>query len=133
MKALGSETSQEELDQMMTEMDLDRDSYISLEEFAEFCSKKVEGDENGSQELRDAFDMYDQDKNGFISANELHLILNRLGEHCSVQDCSKMIESVDSNGDGYVSFDEFRKMMTKRQVFVIVVVIILGFPLYSGI
>ncbi|KAL2893077.1 putative calcium-binding protein CML27 [Bienertia sinuspersici] len=113
MKALGSETSQEELDQMMTEMDLDRDSYISLEEFAEFCSKKVEGDENGSQELRDAFDMYDQDKNGFISANELHLILNRLGEHCSVQDCSKMIESVDSNGDGYVSFDEFRKMMTK--------------------
>lgn len=113
MKALGSETSPEEVKQMMEEMDIDKDSYISLEEFAEFCSKKVEGDENGSQELHDAFEMYDQDKNGLISATELHLVLSQLGEHCTVADCEKMIQSVDADGDGNVSFDEFRKMMTR--------------------
>ncbi|KNA10488.1 hypothetical protein SOVF_143520 [Spinacia oleracea] len=113
MKALGSETSPEEVAQMMEEMDTDRDGFINLEEFADFCSRKVEGDESGSQELHDAFKMYDQDENGLISAAELHLVLSRLGEGCSVEDCSKMIQSVDADGDGNVSYEEFRKMMTK--------------------
>ncbi|XP_021743759.1 calcium-binding allergen Ole e 8-like [Chenopodium quinoa] len=115
MKTLGSETSPEEVAQMMEEMDSDRDGFINLEEFADFCSKKVEGDESGSQELHDAFKMYDQDGDDLISAAELHLVLSRLGERCSVEDCEKMIQSVDSDGDGNVSFEEFRKMMTKSK------------------
>lgn len=112
LRALGSETSPEEVDRMMSEMDSDKDGFVNLDEFADFCSRKVDGDESGSQELRDAFDMYDQDKNGLISASELHLVLSRLGERCSVQDCSRMIQTVDADGDGNVSFEEFRKMMT---------------------
>lgn len=115
MLALGSETSQEEVTRMMEEMDSDRDGFVSLDEFAEFCAKKVDGDESGVRELRDAFGMYDQDKNGLISASELHLVLSRLGERCSVEDCSRMIQSVDSDGDGNVNFDEFRKMMTNSK------------------
>jgi len=115
MSALGSEPSQEEVTRMMKEMDSDKDGFVSLDDFAEFCSKKVDGDESGVKELRDAFDMYDQDKNGLISTNELHLVLSRLGERCSVEDCSRMIQSVDSDGDGNVNFDEFRRMMTSSK------------------
>ncbi|KAJ8450269.1 hypothetical protein Cgig2_004726 [Carnegiea gigantea] len=115
MSALGSEPSQEEVTRMMEEMDSDRDGFVSLDEFAEFCARKVDGDESGVRELRDAFGMYDQDNNGLISANELHLVLSRLGELCSVEDCSRMIQSVDSDGDGNVNFDEFRKMMTNSK------------------
>lgn len=115
MSALGSETSSDEVTRMMEEMDSDRDGFVSLDEFAEFCAKKVDGDESGASELRDAFDMYDQDKNGLISASELHLVLSRLGERCSVEDCVKMIMSVDSDGDGNVNFDEFRRMMTNSK------------------
>nr|QHQ96738.1 calmodulin-like protein 86 transcription variant 1 [Vitis amurensis] len=34
-------------------------------------------------------------------------------QKCSVQDCQKMIGSFDSDGDGNISFDEFKEMMTK--------------------
>lgn len=112
LSALGSETSPAEVLRMMDEMDSDKDGVVTLAEFAEFCRKKVDGDESGSRELHDAFEMYDQDNNGVISAAELHLVLTRLGESCSVEDCSRMIQTVDSDGDGNVSFDEFRKMMT---------------------
>lgn len=115
MSALGSEPSQDEVNRMMEEMDSDSDGFVSLDEFAEFCAKKVDGDESGVRELRDAFGMYDQDNNGLISASELHLVLSRLGERCSVEDCSRMIQSVDSDGDGNVNFDEFRKMMTNSK------------------
>ncbi|GAB4845301.1 hypothetical protein Ancab_038710 [Ancistrocladus abbreviatus] len=112
LKALESETSPQEVEMMMEEMDADKDGYINLPEFADFCGKQMDGDETGSKELRDAFEMYDQDKNGLISATELHLVLSRLGERCTVQDCIRMIQSVDLDGDGNVSFEEFKKMMS---------------------
>ncbi|KAK6925379.1 EF-hand domain [Dillenia turbinata] len=119
LKALGSTISQEELSRMMEELDTDHNGFISLDEFAEFCKGDVAddglGSDGGNQELKDAFEMYDQDKNGLISATELHLVLTRLGEKCSVEDCVRMIKSVDSDGDGKVSFDEFKKMMTNTK------------------
>lgn len=113
INALGSGTSPDEVARMMDEIDADRDGFISLKEFAEFCKGGVNGvDDGGVKELREAFDLYDQDSNGLISAAELHQILTRLGESCSVDDCTKMIKSVDSDGDGYVNFEEFKKMMS---------------------
>lgn len=113
MKALGSESStDDDVKKMMDEIDTDRDGFISLPEFADFYSKgSANGSDAAAAELKEAFEMYDQNKNGLISAAELHQILSRLGEKCSIEDCRTMIKSVDSDGDGCVSFDEFKKMM----------------------
>lgn len=114
MKALGSNTSPEEVSRMMVEIDTDRDGFINLEEFAGFC-KSGEGDPNGDggvQELKEAFELYDINKNGLISSAELHQILTQLGEICTEADCVKMIQTVDSDGDGYVNFEEFKSMMS---------------------
>ncbi|KAJ4954632.1 hypothetical protein NE237_011415 [Protea cynaroides] len=40
-----------------------------------------------------------------------------LGEKCSIHDYSKMMNSVDADGDGNVNFKEFKKMMTKGRAF----------------
>ncbi|KAK9052226.1 hypothetical protein SSX86_028864 [Deinandra increscens subsp. villosa] len=113
MKALGSETSDEEVSQMMTNIDTDCDGFINLEEFAGFFLASAGDVDGGNKELREAFEHYDLNKNGLISSTELHQILTRLGENCTVDDCVKMIKSVDSDGDGCVDFEEFKKMMSK--------------------
>lgn len=113
LKALGSDTSPEEVARMMAEIDTDKDGCINLDEFADFC-KNDESVDGGAKELKEAFDLYDQDHNGRISATELHQILNRLGQNCTLQDCTRMITSVDANGDGYVCFEEFKKMMSNK-------------------
>ncbi|OIV94187.1 hypothetical protein TanjilG_13804 [Lupinus angustifolius] len=110
LRSLGSSVSTSEVQCIMEDLDTDHDGFINLSEFAAFC--RSDGDVS---ELRDAFDLYDQDKNGLISATELHLVLNRLGVKCSVEECHSMIKSVDSDGDGNVSFEEFKKMMSKQQ------------------
>ena len=110
LKALGMEVKPIDLQRVMDELDSDHDGVISLEEFAAFCRQGC--DDGGSSELREAFNLYDMDNNGLISTAELHLVLNRLGMKCSVDDCRRMIVSVDSDGDGNVNFDEFRKMMS---------------------
>ncbi|CAN6678975.1 unnamed protein product [Malus baccata var. baccata] len=106
---LGSETvSLEEVQRIMTEFDKDGDGHIDIEEFAEIING------GSTKELRDAFDLYDLDKNGLISTSELHEVLKRLGQKCSLKDCAKMISSVDVDGDGHVNFAEFKKMMTRK-------------------
>ncbi|XP_010415182.1 PREDICTED: probable calcium-binding protein CML23 [Camelina sativa] len=113
--ALSPNASQEETKSMMKEFDLDGNGYIDLDEFvALFQVKQEDGEDNNSEirDLKEAFDLYDLDRNGRISANELHSVMKNLGEKCSIQDCKRMISKVDSDGDGCVDFDEFKKMMT---------------------
>ena len=120
LRALGAPPGPGEVRRMMDEMDADRDGFVDLAEFVAFhCAARPEGeDEDGGAaaaaaeaELREAFRMYDADRNGLISARELHRVLRQLGDKCSVADCSRMIRSVDADGDGSVNFDEFKKMM----------------------
>ncbi|KAJ0049300.1 hypothetical protein Pint_17032 [Pistacia integerrima] len=94
----------------MEDLDTNKDGFINLSEFSTFC--RSTSDSNGEAELRDAFDLYDQDKNGLISHKELYSVLSRLGMKCLEDECVKMIKSVDSDGDGMVNFAEFKKMMT---------------------
>ncbi|KAL2462996.1 putative calcium-binding protein CML27 [Forsythia ovata] len=118
MKAVTSETTTEEVGHMMQEMDTDKDGFVNLHEFASFCKGETDPfpatSDGGEKELKEAFELYDQNHNALISASELHVMLTRLGERCSVKDCARMIKSVDSDGDGYVNFAEFKKMMTNN-------------------
>lgn len=117
LRALGAPPGPGQVRRMMDEMDSDRDGFVDLAEFVAFHCSNGEGEgEEGREdateaELREAFRMYDADRNGLISARELHRVLRQLGDKCSVADCSRMIRSVDADGDGSVNFDEFKKMM----------------------
>ncbi|VAH85209.1 unnamed protein product [Triticum turgidum subsp. durum] len=66
---------------------------------------------SAEEELRLAFKVFDADGSGDISAAELARVLHGLGEKATVQQCRRMIEGVDKNGDGLISFDEFKVMM----------------------
>ncbi|KAF7816469.1 putative calcium-binding protein CML18 [Senna tora] len=113
MLTLGSKTTSEEVRRMMEEIDKNGDGYIDIKEFADFHINDGKDGVDVTKELRDAFDLYDLDKNGVISASELHSVLKKLGEKCSLSDCRRMISSVDADGDGNVNFEEFKKMMTR--------------------
>ncbi|PWA66190.1 Calcium-binding EF-hand [Artemisia annua] len=80
----GSVTPETELKSVMKEIDTDGDGFIDLNEFVAFHNGSNNGEE--SKELREAFDLYDEDKNGKISASELHSVMKRLGEKCSLKD-----------------------------------------------
>uniref|UniRef100_A0ACD5XGV7 Uncharacterized protein n=1 Tax=Avena sativa TaxID=4498 RepID=A0ACD5XGV7_AVESA len=110
-ESVGHAATDDELSRMMAEADADGDGFISLDEFAAI-NATVSGDEPAVEEdLRHAFKVFDADGSGTISANELARVLRGIGEKATVSQCCRMIEGVDKNGDGLISFEEFRGMM----------------------
>ncbi|KAF0910956.1 hypothetical protein E2562_005347 [Oryza meyeriana var. granulata] len=75
----------------------------------ELTERKVAGE----GELREAFYVFDRDEDGYVSAAELWNVLRRLGmeEGARYGDCVRMIAAYDGDGDGKISFQEFRAMM----------------------
>ncbi|XP_013595667.1 PREDICTED: calcium-binding protein CML42-like [Brassica oleracea var. oleracea] len=64
-------------------------------------------------DLVEAFKVFDENGDGFISARELQAVLKKLGlpEGSEMERVEKMIVSVDRNQDGRVDFSEFKNMM----------------------
>ena len=101
-------SSEEELAEMLAEA---AGSGVLLEEIAAEAQAAAAADEG---ELRDTFAVFDADGDGRISAEELLAVLASLGDdRCSVEDCRRMIGGVDVDGDGFVCFNEFARMMTQ--------------------
>ncbi|KAK9091469.1 hypothetical protein Sjap_024646 [Stephania japonica] len=116
MMSLGYNASEEELSKMMKEADLDGDGFIDLNEFVEMNTKEVDSKEE-IEDLRNAFKVFDADKNGLISREELCNVMRSVGDSCSIEDCKRMISGVDSDGDGQINFEEFKVMMMRGRGF----------------
>ncbi|MGV7467979.1 EF-hand domain-containing protein, partial [Mycobacterium kansasii] len=90
-----------ELEAMIREIDRDGDGCISLDELQAVGSVfESAAREEEEVELRAAFEFFDTDNDGKISAVELYEGMIKLGdERCSLDDCRRMIEGVDVNKD----------------------------------
>ena len=67
-----------------------------------------------SEEIREAFRVFDKDGNGSISAAELRHVLTNLGEELTEKEVDEMINVADIDGDGQVNYEEFFNMMTSK-------------------
>ncbi|KAJ4964762.1 hypothetical protein NE237_016611 [Protea cynaroides] len=110
LKAMGKPRVEREVAKIIQVADLDGDGFI---DFKEFMDVQRKGGGIRTMDIRNAFQMFDLDGNGKISAEEVREMLGRLGEYCSHNDCLRMVRGVDANGDGFIDMDEFTNMMTR--------------------
>jgi calcium-binding protein CML len=139
MQKLGMEVTDEELNCMLRSVDKNGDGLVDFEEFVDFQAslsvapgnfastlagagnseanggiQMIGGTSDDDDDLREAFDVFDKDKDGFICVKELYSVLRSLGinANTTITSCQNMISAVDRNGDGLVDFIEFKDLMT---------------------
>ncbi|KAJ3675269.1 hypothetical protein LUZ60_004311 [Juncus effusus] len=69
-----------------------------------------EENEPSLEEAKEAFYVFDENRDGFIDAEELQRVLSKMGfveEGLEVPECEKMIKTHDRNNDGKIDFLEF--------------------------
>ena len=102
---LGNQISEGELNNIIEYLDQDIDGYIEYQEFLRVTlNRKVLFNE---ENLKHAFNMFDNNKDGKLSAEEIKNILKTSNNEY----VSEIIEEMDKNKDGEISFHEFSALM----------------------
>ncbi|XP_066297709.1 calmodulin-like isoform X1 [Branchiostoma lanceolatum] len=65
------------------------------------------------QEWRDAFDVFDRDRDGAISAKELGSAMRSLGMDPTEFEIQELLNEVDTDGTGTIYFSEFLALVTR--------------------
>lgn len=95
--------------------DLDKDGCLAYEDFAKLMRPTLSDPHRSTskqQELKEAFDAFDKDGDGFINVVELQAMMEKLGDKLSLAEAQQLIEEVDLDKDGVVNLHEFMMMMT---------------------
>ena len=110
MRSLGQNPTEAELQDMLNEVDADRNGTIDFPEFLTMMARKMQ-DVDSEEDLREAFKVFDMDRDGFISPWELRHVMTNLGGELTDEEAEEMFSNADIDGDGRISFEEFVKMM----------------------
>lgn len=67
--------------------------------------------------LKEAFKIFDKNRNGYIEAKELKAVTTTLGQALSDDEFSEFWNEADANSDGKLDYEEFIKMMLQYWCF----------------
>ncbi|KAH6558518.1 hypothetical protein KP509_1Z059300 [Ceratopteris richardii] len=106
MKGIPAGTSLQELEEVFAQLNANGDGKISAEELRSVLSSLGEDAAvTDEEEMATAFAIFDLRKDGRIRAKDI--------EHLrSIEDCRRMISSIDRKGLGHVDYDNFKRIMT---------------------
>nr|XP_037276735.1 calmodulin-beta-like [Rhipicephalus microplus] len=111
MSALGQNTTEVELKDMIADVETDGHGTIDFPEFLAMMTKKTRPADT-EEEIREAFKVFDSDGNGFITADKLRHVMTTLGEKLTDEEVDAMIREADMDGDGQVNYEEFVALIT---------------------
>ncbi|KAF3775738.1 Calcium-binding allergen Ole e 8 [Nymphaea thermarum] len=115
LRLVGVDPGRRELEKVLGVVSLDLENFAAMCEDAAGTGNQEggsDGGDDGERELMEAFKVFDEDGDGFISSKELGRLLVKLGLWKEEDgDCMAMISKFDSNADGRLDFQEFKDMM----------------------
>lgn len=112
MRALGTNPTLSEVNEMISEI-TPKNKKIEFNDFIEqYC--KILKDPDTEDDLLESFRLFDKEGNGIITKNELIHIMTSLGENFTIEDAEEMVREGDVNGDGFIRYEDFVKMIMKK-------------------
>lgn len=111
LTTVGETVTDEEVNEMVSQADVDGDGQIDYGEFVKMMTDL--GGWSAARTLTHVlgFRVFDEDGSGSISASEFRQVMSNLGEKLTDTEVDEMIRQADVDGDGEIDYDEFVKMM----------------------
>ena len=69
------------------------------------------------QKCDEAFSAFDKDNSGYIDAQELHIVLEMMGQKTTDEEIYRMIAEASPDNTGQISKDQFKKVIAEQKRF----------------
>lgn len=113
LDSLGFEAQNQTIYQMISDLDADGNGNIVFEDFLHLMTSRV-SDKDSRENIKKVFNLFDDEKTGFISIKNLRRIVRELGENIEEHELQEMIDKADLDHDGMISEEEFYLILTKK-------------------
>lgn len=115
MQGLGMEITEQKAADMISTVDKDNSGTIDFEEFKTLMKPKflenILSKEDSLEDFRALFIEADQDHTGYLTADELYMVLAKQGTQVSFEELVQLMEEFDVDGDAQLDIDEFVALM----------------------
>ena len=115
MVSLGFDSKNQTIYQMVSDLDADGNGSIDFEEFLKLMTTRL-SDKDSLEDLKKVFYLFDDEKTNFINIQNLRRVAKELGETMDDNELQEMIDRADTDNDGFVSFDDFYSILTKKSL-----------------
>jgi len=126
MRALNYKPCEEEITSVTHQVDKEHDSKMVFQLFLRIMAPCIiKANEKYSEDkIQVAFERFDKDHNGYITASELKIALQegfcagmkRVADALTDEDIEEIMNEADLNGDGMISYSEFKEMIPHLNV-----------------
>merc|ERR1711916_381951 len=96
MTALGFQPTDEEVEEMISNADLNGDGVVDFDEFLEMATGKL-SNRSDEDEIKQAFALFDEQGRGFITADDLRRIATDLREDFTSEELREMIQEAEGD------------------------------------
>ena len=110
MSRMGQGVKSEWLEKHEEAIDMEGTGYINFDDFCILVKMKMKEDDD-EKELKELFRVLDKKKKGEVPVGDLRWILKELGDDFTEEEIDEMIADVDTDGSGWVDYDEFAALM----------------------
>ncbi|KAJ6239460.1 calmodulin [Anaeramoeba flamelloides] len=82
--------------------------------FEGFCKLMQRSEKLDTNEMKEAFSVFDQNHDGVIDQQELHNLMKNIGEEFTENQIAILMNEIDFDKDGAISFEDFKKLFEEK-------------------
>ena len=86
---------------------------ITFEEFLDMMTARI-SDKNTRDDIERVFKLFDSNRNGYISLDDMKRVAKELGEDISEKELQEIIQRADLDNDSKLTIEDFYQVMTKK-------------------
>merc|ERR1719442_33546 len=113
---MGFDIKKQEAQDLMARYDREDTGYLDYNAFEEIMTARY-ASQDPMDEIRKAFELFDEDKRGKISFKNLKRITRDLGEKLTDDELRGMIDEFDADQDGEINEEEFVAIMKQTSLY----------------
>ena len=110
---LGKYILQNQILSLIKKINNNKKSEIDFDEFIKLIKNLKEYMELDEDYLKEVFKIFDRENKGYLSPQGVYHTFLALGETIKFEDIIDVLKEYDFNGDGNLSFEEFKLLMNK--------------------